>query len=114
MQFLIYTACGLVESAFRTRCGTVDAKRHIPMRTYALIAFLSVSTMGLSNESVVYLNYPTQVVFKCCKLIPVLIGGVLIQRKRFNMYDLIGCFAMSIGLIIFTLADSKVQPNFNL
>lgn len=35
--------------------------------------------MGLSNASVGYLNYPTQVIFKCCKLIPVLIGGILIQ-----------------------------------
>lgn len=35
--------------------------------------------MGLSNTSLGYLNYPTQVIFKCCKLIPVMIGGVFIQ-----------------------------------
>jgi adenosine 3'-phospho 5'-phosphosulfate transporter B3 len=49
------------------------------MTMYLLLAFLTVSTMGLSNTSVGYLNYPTQVIFKCCKLIPVLIGGILIQ-----------------------------------
>ena len=53
----------------------------IPIRTYAVLAFLTVATMGLSNSSVGYLNYPTQVIFKCCKLIPVMIGGVLIQSK---------------------------------
>lgn len=37
--------------------------------------------MGLSNTSLGYLNYPTQVIFKCCKLIPVMIGGVFIQGK---------------------------------
>ena len=33
----------------------------IPLKTYALLAFLTVATMGLSNTSVGYLNYPTQV-----------------------------------------------------
>lgn len=46
-----------------------------------IIAFLTVGTMGLSNTSLGYLNYPTQVIFKCCKLIPVMIGGVFIQGK---------------------------------
>ena len=51
----------------------------IPLKMYLLLAFLTVATMGLSNTSVGYLNYPTQVIFKCCKLIPVLVGGILIQ-----------------------------------
>lgn len=46
-----------------------------------IIAFLTVGTMGLSNTSLGYLNYPTQVIFKCCKLIPVMIGGVFIQGE---------------------------------
>ena len=54
----------------------------IPLNMYVLLAFLTVATMGLSNTSVGYLNYPTQVIFKCCKLIPVMIGGVLIQGKE--------------------------------
>lgn len=69
--------------------------------------------------------------FKCCKLIPVLIGGILIQsiekqfffqffikksylEKTFNRYDVAAAICMSTGLIFFTLADSKVRPNFNL
>lgn len=53
----------------------------IPGKTYMIIAFLTVGTMGLSNTSLGYLNYPTQVIFKCCKLIPVMIGGVFIQGQ---------------------------------
>ena len=70
--------------------------------------------MGLSNASVPHLNYPTQVMFKSCKLIPVLIGGILIQGKRFNKYDVLASVMMSIGLIFFTLADVQIQPNFHL
>jgi adenosine 3'-phospho 5'-phosphosulfate transporter B3 len=34
-------------------------------------------------------------------------------EKKFNRYDVSAAVCMSIGLIFFTLADSKVQPNFN-
>lgn len=59
----------------------VSLSSRIPGKTYMIIAFLTVGTMGLSNTSLGYLNYPTQVIFKCCKLIPVMIGGVFIQGK---------------------------------
>jgi len=70
--------------------------------------------MGFSNTSLEYLNYPTQVIFKCCKLIPVLIGGIIIQKKKYGVLDFIAAIIMCIGLILFTLADSYVQPNFNM
>jgi adenosine 3'-phospho 5'-phosphosulfate transporter B3 len=34
--------------------------------------------MGLSNAAVMRLNYPTHMMFKSCKLIPVMIGSMLI------------------------------------
>ena len=34
--------------------------------------------------------------------------------KVFNRYDVAAALCMSTGLIFFTLADSKVQPDFNL
>ena len=49
-----------------------------------------------------------QVIFKCCKLIPVLIGGILIQGKRYGLMDFTAAAFMCLGLIFFTLADSKV------
>lgn len=41
----------------------------IPLKTYCLLAFLTLGTMGFSNSSLQYLNYPTQVLFflrLCC------------------------------------------------
>uniref|UniRef100_A0A0B6ZVJ6 Adenosine 3'-phospho 5'-phosphosulfate transporter 2 n=1 Tax=Arion vulgaris TaxID=1028688 RepID=A0A0B6ZVJ6_9EUPU len=108
VQFAYYTLFGVAELQFKE-----DKHRKIPLKMYLLLAFLTVATMGLSNTSVGYLNYPTQVIFKCCKLIPVLIGGILIQGKRFSLIDVTACLCMSVGLILFTLADSSVSPNFN-
>ncbi|MBN3321006.1 S35B3 protein, partial [Atractosteus spatula] len=109
VQFGFYSMFGLVELQL-----TQDKRRRIPGKTYMMIAFLTVGTMGLSNTSLGYLNYPTQVIFKCCKLIPVMIGGVFIQGKRYNVMDVSAAVCMSLGLIWFTLADSKIAPNFNV
>lgn len=108
VQFACYTVFGLTELQFKA-----DKTRRIPLSSYIIIAFLTVSTMGLSNTSVGYLNYPTQVIFKCCKLIPVMLGGVLIQGKRYNFIDVSAMLCMCVGLILFTLADSSVLPSFN-
>ncbi|NWT44635.1 S35B3 protein, partial [Chroicocephalus maculipennis] len=109
VQFGFYSIFGLIELQL-----IQDKRRRIPGKTYMIIAFLTVGTMGLSNTSLGYLNYPTQVIFKCCKLIPVMIGGVFIQGKRYNIADVSAALCMSLGLIWFTLADSTVAPNFNL
>ncbi|GFN93276.1 adenosine 3'-phospho 5'-phosphosulfate transporter 2-like [Plakobranchus ocellatus] len=108
IQFFYYTIFGIAELQFMQ-----DKQRRIPLKMYLILAFLTVATMGLSNTSVGYLNYPTQVIFKCCKLIPVLVGGILIQGKTFSLIDILACVCMSIGLILFSLADSVVSPNFN-
>ncbi|KAM4834698.1 adenosine 3'-phospho 5'-phosphosulfate transporter 2 isoform 1-T1 [Thomomys bottae] len=109
VQFAFYSIFGLIELQL-----VQDKRRRIPGKTYMIIAFLTVGTMGLSNTSLGYLNYPTQVIFKCCKLIPVMIGGVFIQGKRYNIADVSAAVCMSLGLIWFTLADSTVAPNFNV
>ena len=114
VQFGYYICFGVIERDLETRRraqllpgGSVEtSERRIPMRTYFLLAALTLGTMGLSNSSLGYLNYPTQGIFKCCKLIPVLVGSILIQGKRYGPLDFAAAFAMCIGLAWFTLADS--------
>ncbi|CAD7003042.1 adenosine 3'-phospho 5'-phosphosulfate transporter 2 [Ceratitis capitata] len=122
IQFGYYICFGLIEYDFEARrrlkllpgASIETMERRIPMRTYFLLAALTLGTMGLSNSSLGYLNYPTQVIFKCCKLIPVMIGSIMIQGKRYGPLDFAAAIAMCIGLAWFTLADSLVTPNFNL
>uniref|UniRef100_A0A8D2B866 Adenosine 3'-phospho 5'-phosphosulfate transporter 2 n=1 Tax=Sciurus vulgaris TaxID=55149 RepID=A0A8D2B866_SCIVU len=92
VQLHFYSIFGLIELQL-----IQDKRRRIPGKTYMIIAFLTVGTMGLSNTSLGYLNYPTQVIFKCCKLIPVMLGGVFIQGKRYNVADVSAAVCMSLG-----------------
>lgn len=82
IQFGYYTIFGFVEQRLQSWHHRQPLpQRCIPIKTYLLLAILTLGTMGLSNSSLGYLNYPTQVIFKCCKLVPVLIGSILIQGK---------------------------------
>ncbi|KAL4002684.1 UAA transporter family protein [Acanthocheilonema viteae] len=109
IQFLIYSITALLESFYYA----VINRRRIPIFIHLQIATLTVGAMGFSNVAVGYLNYPTQVIFKCCKLVPVLIGGIIIQGKRYSFIDFAAAFLMSFGLIIFILGDSVISPMFN-
>lgn len=53
-------------------------------------------------------------IFKSCKLIPVLIGGILIQKKQYGLLDFISASLLCIGLVLFTLADSMISPRFSI
>ncbi|XP_050539232.1 adenosine 3'-phospho 5'-phosphosulfate transporter 2 [Daktulosphaira vitifoliae] len=107
VQFLNYSIFGYIESKFN------KIQRRIPIKLYLLLGVILLGSMGFSNASLGYLNYPTQVIFKCCKLIPVMIGGVLIQKKVYKIIDTVAALSMCIGLILFTLADNKISPHFN-
>ncbi|KAF5399490.1 adenosine 3'-phospho 5'-phosphosulfate transporter 2 [Paragonimus heterotremus] len=106
-QFAIYS----VLSYFELWAVGVPLKR-VGLRFYCLLAFLTLGTIAFSNASVSYLNYPTQVIFKSCKMIPVLIGGVLVHKKGYTFLEISAVLLMTSGLICFTMVDVTVQPSF--
>jgi len=109
VQFILYTLLAKGEMKF----VLPSQPRRIPMKTYVLLAVVSITSMSLSNASLGYLNYPIQVVFKSCKLIPVLLGSFFIQKKVIKLMDFFAASLMCLGLIIFTLADQSINPNFS-
>ncbi|KAL0822736.1 hypothetical protein ABMA28_004752 [Loxostege sticticalis] len=108
VQFIITMFLSYVESLIRN-----PIKRKVPIKTYALLAALTLGTMAFSNLALSYLNYPTQLIFKSCKLIPVMIGSIIILGKRYGFLDYVAAVVMCIGLTMFTLADSNTSPNFD-
>ncbi|XP_061715391.1 adenosine 3'-phospho 5'-phosphosulfate transporter 2 [Cydia pomonella] len=109
VQFIITMVLSYVESLIRN-----PIKRKVPLKVYALLAALTLGTMSLSNLALSYLNYPTQLIFKSCKLIPVMIGSIIILGKRYGFLDYVAAVVMCIGLTMFTLADSMTSPNFDV
>eukprot|EP00455_Lapot_gusevi_P018733 TRINITY_DN2026_c0_g1_i4.p1 TRINITY_DN2026_c0_g1~~TRINITY_DN2026_c0_g1_i4.p1 ORF type:complete len:415 (+),score=93.50 TRINITY_DN2026_c0_g1_i4:56-1300(+) len=109
IQFIVY----VVISGHQKLTSQVKEERKAPLKAHALIGFLSVSTMGLSNVACQYLNYPTQVMFKSCKLIPVMIMGVVFLGKRYSRLDYLAMVSLTMGMVIFSVGDSFVSTSFD-
>lgn len=84
VQFGYYSIFGFLEQ--RILSGESNQTRKIPLKTYCLIAFLTLGTMGLSNSSLAYLNYPTQ-------------GKIFDSILYF--YIILNCHQISLKIILF-------------
>ena len=80
VQFMVYVVVTFCQTSLTKHSDqrvhkATGSRKHPPLRCYATIGTLSVISMGLSNTACEYLTYPTQVMFKCSKLIPVMLVG---------------------------------------
>ncbi|KNB44312.1 shypothetical protein [Blastocystis sp. subtype 4] len=66
--------------------------------------------MIFSNNSLKHVNYPTQVLAKSCKMIPVLVAGTLFGTRRYSIQKYISVFLMTAGIVVFQLF-SKSKKN---
>lgn len=74
------------------------------------VYYISISTtyllaMVASNMALQWIPYPTQVVGKAAKPIPVMILGVLIGRKSYPLKKYLFVFLIVIGMVLFMLKD---------
>jgi len=74
---------------------------------YASCSLTYLLAMVSSNMALQWVNYPTQVVGKSCKPIPVMILGVLLGRKSYPWRKYMFVFMIVIGVALFIYKDKK-------
>ena len=60
--------------------------------------------------SLSYINFPTKVVFRSCKLVPTMIIATIVNKKVFASYEYACALAICAGLVLFALADYTLDP----
>uniref|UniRef100_H2YLH7 Solute carrier family 35 member B1 n=1 Tax=Ciona savignyi TaxID=51511 RepID=H2YLH7_CIOSA len=78
-----------------------------PNTLYASCAFCYMGAMVASNHALLYIAYPTQVLGKACKPIPVMILGVLFAHKRYPLAKYFCIFMIVLGVAGFMYKDGK-------
>jgi drug/metabolite transporter (DMT)-like permease len=61
-----------------------------------------------------YLNFPTVVIFKSAKLLPVMFVNSVWLGRRQRPLDVIAALMLCAGLALFSVSDSKLHPDFHL
>ena len=75
-------------------------------RFYAACALTYLTAMVSSNMALQHVNYPTQVIGKSCKPIPVMILGVLLGRKSYSLLKYMLVMMIVIGVGVFMYKDN--------
>lgn len=74
---------------------------------YVWLAFVSLSyllAMLSSNEALRYVSYPAQALAKSCKMVPVMLGNVLVGVK-YGAREYLTVFVITAGVSVFQMAD---------
>ncbi|KAI5636996.1 UAA transporter family domain-containing protein [Phthorimaea operculella] len=82
----------------------VDTTRRVYYFSSAMTYLLA---MICSNMALQWINYPTQVVGKAAKPIPVMLLGVLIGRKVYPLKKYLFVFLIVVGVVLFMYKDGK-------
>jgi len=82
-------------------CGGAQTKDLTPTKYYILSAIFFCGAVFGSNHALQYISYPSQVVGKACKPIPILIITGFVTRKRHNVSKYVSVFVLVIGVTVF-------------
>lgn len=91
-------------------CGTKEHPHRptsILLYSFLKIAVCSSVASSLGYRSLRHLNYPTMILGKSCKLVPVMLMNFLIYRKKFEMYKYATVALITVGVSGFMLFESK-------
>lgn len=76
-------------------------KPSAPAYEYVYSSLSNILSSWCQYEALKYVNFPTQVLSKSCKVIPVMIMSKIILRKKHRSSDYLSAFALSLGMFIF-------------
>ena len=90
-----------------------ETERKAPLSAYPLLTLCLLTSSGLSNMSLNYINFPTKVVFRSCKLVPTMIIASIVNKRVFSSLEYVLAFAVCLGMILFAAADWQLTPTFH-
>ncbi|KAF0993352.1 hypothetical protein HZS_2175, partial [Henneguya salminicola] len=73
----------------------------VPQYFYLLCGFTYLFAMLTSTTALKWVTYPSQVIGKSIKPIPVMLLGVLFGKKRYSLSKYINVFTITLGVILF-------------
>lgn len=101
-QFLVFANRFL---AFLIASGYLLIRQHTrhraPLFKYSYASFSNIMSAWLQYEALKFISFPTQVLAKSCKIIPVMIMGRVISRNKYELYEYIVAASISVGMVLF-------------
>lgn len=81
----------------------MDAKPVAPIYSYVAVAFSNVIATTCQYEALKYVSFPMQTLGKCAKMIPVMIWGGCMMKKKYGVKDYLVAAMVTGGCTLFLL-----------
>ncbi|XP_016656463.1 adenosine 3'-phospho 5'-phosphosulfate transporter 1 [Acyrthosiphon pisum] len=79
----------------------IRSKKSPPLYKYSYCTVSNIISSWCQYESLKYVSFPTQVLAKTCKIIPVMLMGKLMSGKKYEYYEYVTAIGIWIGMAIF-------------
>ncbi|KAK2190658.1 hypothetical protein NP493_72g04056 [Ridgeia piscesae] len=80
-------------------------RHHAPLYKYSYSSFSNIMSSWCQYEALKFVSFPTQVLAKASKIIPVMLMGKVMSKKTYQWYEYITAVMISIGVCMFVLTS---------
>lgn len=81
-------------------------RHRAPLYKYSYASFSNIMSAWFQYEALKFVNFPTQVLAKSCKIIPVMVMGKIVRRAKYEFYEYATAILISVGMMFFLLGST--------
>jgi len=81
-------------------------KHRAPLYKYSYCSFSNIMSSWCQYEALKYVSFPTQVLAKASKVIPVMLMGKVVSNKKYEYYEYVVAVLISVGMAAFLLGKA--------
>lgn len=76
-----------------------------PLYKFSYASFSNIMSSWFQYEALKFVSFPTQVLGKACKVIPVMLMGKLVSGNKYQVYEWVTAGLLSVGISFFLLGQ---------
>lgn len=81
-------------------------RHRAPLFKYSFCSFSNIMSSWCQYEALKFVSFPTQVLSKASKVIPVMIMGKIVSNKKYEFYEYVVAVLISLGMVAFLFGNS--------
>merc|ERR1719367_805438 len=107
-QFLVFVnrilafAIALLVIALRRQ-----PRHRAPLFKYSYCSLSNILSSWCQYEALKYISFPTQVLAKASKVIPVMLMGKIVSKRKYEYYEYVVAVLISVGMIAFLMGSDE-------
>lgn len=82
------------------------SRHRAPLYKYSYASFSNIMSAWFQYEALKFVNFPTQVLAKSFKIIPVMLMGKIMSKAKYESYEYLTALLISLGMILFLSGSS--------